>query len=165
LNVNSLADPGDGECDDVECTLPEAINAANENAGPDVIDFSAAGRINLAGALPTPTPTSSVRFNSATYVAGEGDGKVNITVNRSGSTTGAASVRYATSDGTAKEGRDYIGAFGLLNFDAGETSKSFTVLLIDNSYTAGARTVSLTLSTPHKVLAPSFSTNPVAALI
>ena len=52
LNVNSLADPGDGTCDVLECTLREAINEANANAGPDVIDFSVTGTINLTGALP-----------------------------------------------------------------------------------------------------------------
>src|SRR6266850_2584906 len=53
LIVNSLNDPGDGTCDTTECTLREAINTANANAGPDVIDFSITGTINLSGALPT----------------------------------------------------------------------------------------------------------------
>ncbi|HEX9872014.1 MAG TPA: CSLREA domain-containing protein, partial [Candidatus Tectomicrobia bacterium] len=38
--VNSTADPGDGVCDDTECTLREAINAANANIGPEEIHFN-----------------------------------------------------------------------------------------------------------------------------
>src|SRR3989440_872615 len=44
--VNSTADPGTGLCDDAECTLREAIIAANAHAGTDTIVF------NIPGARP-----------------------------------------------------------------------------------------------------------------
>jgi hypothetical protein len=93
-------------------------------------------------------PNLQVRFNAATYSVNEGAGSTTVTVNRTGDTSNAASVRYATSDGTAREGKDYTAAYGLLNFAFGETSKTFTVLIIDNAFVAGARTVNLTLSNP-----------------
>ena len=93
-------------------------------------------------------PNLQVRFNAATYSVNEGAGSTTITVNRTGDTSSAASMRFATSDGTAKEGKDYTAAYGLLNFARGETGKSFTVLIIDNGFAAGARTVNLTLSNP-----------------
>ena len=40
FTVNSTADLGDGACDATECTLREAINAANANAGADTIAFN-----------------------------------------------------------------------------------------------------------------------------
>ncbi|MBP8298435.1 MAG: CSLREA domain-containing protein, partial [Burkholderiales bacterium] len=40
LVVNTTVDPGDGTCDSGECTLREAITAANGAAGPDVIEFN-----------------------------------------------------------------------------------------------------------------------------
>ncbi len=43
LVVNSTADPGDGVCDATECTLREAIDAANANAGLDTIEFDIPG--------------------------------------------------------------------------------------------------------------------------
>src|SRR5205807_10664088 len=53
--VNSTADPGTGVCDDVECTLREAITAANAHAGTDTIVF------NIPGTGPhTIRPTSSL---------------------------------------------------------------------------------------------------------
>ena len=39
LWVNSTADPGDGVCDAAECTLREAIDAANLATGPAMIRF------------------------------------------------------------------------------------------------------------------------------
>src|SRR2546421_9893280 len=53
--VNSTADPGTGVCDDAECTLREAIIAANAHAGTDTIVF------NIPGAGPhTIRPTSTL---------------------------------------------------------------------------------------------------------
>ncbi|MGF1473226.1 MAG: choice-of-anchor Q domain-containing protein [Rubrobacteraceae bacterium] len=45
--VNSLDDPGDGTCDDSECTLREAIDAANGNGEADTITFTVTGEIEL----------------------------------------------------------------------------------------------------------------------
>lgn len=41
FSVNSTADTDDGSCDAANCTLREAITAANANPGADVIDLSA----------------------------------------------------------------------------------------------------------------------------
>ncbi|MDA2927926.1 CSLREA domain-containing protein, partial [Acidobacteria bacterium AH-259-G07] len=43
FTVNSTADPGDGVCDATECTLREAIAAANANPGTDMIEFNIPG--------------------------------------------------------------------------------------------------------------------------
>src|SRR5207244_7296305 len=40
FTVNSTADPGNGVCDAAECTLREAIAAANAAAGSDTITFN-----------------------------------------------------------------------------------------------------------------------------
>src|SRR5215471_3824234 len=50
--VNSTADTDDGVCDGTNCTLREAINAANATAGADTITFSVTGTILLESALP-----------------------------------------------------------------------------------------------------------------
>lgn len=55
FTVNSTNDPGDGVCSATECTLREAINAANANPGKDTIAF------NIPGAGPhTIRPTSAL---------------------------------------------------------------------------------------------------------
>src|SRR6185369_9928504 len=79
---------------------------------------------------PTATPTPNVvQFSSSNYSVQEDCTTLTITVNRLGDVSGIASVDYNTADVTANERRDYIKALGSLNFAAGETSKSFAVLI------------------------------------
>src|SRR5205823_1027526 len=86
------------------------------------------------GANPTPTPTptpvgGSVQFAVPQFSIIESDGAATIAVVRSGDTSTAASVSYATADGTATQKGDYIFTAGTLFFAPGETSKPFTVLI------------------------------------
>ena len=55
-------------------------------------------------------------------------------------------VDYATSDGTAVAGSDYTAASGTLTFAAGETEKTVTVAVLDDSHDEGYETLTLTLS-------------------
>jgi len=73
---------------------------------------------------------------------------VTITVDRIGDTSGAASVDYFTSDVTASERRDYITALGKLQFAPNETSKSFAVLINEDSYVEAAETFTINLTNP-----------------
>ena len=52
---------------------------------------------------PSPSPTSTFQFSATNYNIQEDCTFVTITVNRTGSTPGSATVDYATSDGTASE--------------------------------------------------------------
>src|ERR1700730_17003756 len=53
FTVNTAADHDDGVCNVADCTLREAINAANVSAGTDTITFNISG-----AAVHTITPTS-----------------------------------------------------------------------------------------------------------
>ena len=96
----------------------------------------------------TPGVTTSVQFSSATYDADEGSISATITVARLGDTSGATTVGFASSDGTANQRRDYEVASGTLSFAAGETSKTFKVLIVDDVFVEGNETLNLTLSNP-----------------
>ena len=98
---------------------------------------------------PTPTPAANVaQFSASNYEVQEACTTVTINVNRVGDTSAAASVDYHTSDVTATERKDYITALGTLNFAAGETSRSFVVLINDDSFVEGTETFNVTLSNP-----------------
>lgn len=98
---------------------------------------------------PTPTPASSVvQFSASNYSVQEDCTTVTLTVNRSGDTSGAASVDYNTVDNTASERRDYITALGKLQFAPGETSKTIVVLINEDSLVEGNETFNVNLSNP-----------------
>ena len=62
--------------------------------------------------------------------------------------TSAVSVRYATSDGTAQAGLDYVSVAGALRFEAGETAKTILVPVLNDDHDDDGETLTLTLSHP-----------------
>ena len=88
-----------------------------------------------------------VRLSALGYSMPEDEPTVTITVERTGDTSGVASVAYATSDITAKS-IDYTGASGTLQFAANEIEKSFTITLKDDGSIEGNEKVNIKLSAP-----------------
>ncbi|MEO8426494.1 MAG: Calx-beta domain-containing protein [Verrucomicrobiota bacterium] len=91
---------------------------------------------------------AGIEFRSSYFAAGEPAGAAVISVDRTGDIRAAASVNYATADGTAKAGQRYQAQTGTLNFAPFERSKTFTVPLIDDLLVGKDETVQLTLSDP-----------------
>lgn len=87
------------------------------------------------------------QFSQAGYTANEDAGSATITVTRTAGSTTAATVAYATIDDSAVAGQHYQTAEGVLNFAAGETSKTFNVALINNTE-LGDHALKLTLASP-----------------
>jgi CSLREA domain-containing protein len=98
--------------------------------------------------LAVEAPKGTLQFSSATYEAAEGDGTAVVTVTRTGGSSGAVSVQYATSMGVAQAGVDYNAARGTLDFQDGQTSRSFTITLLDDSLHEAGETIKLALSNP-----------------
>jgi len=73
----------------------------------------------------------SVRFDPASLAAIEDIGFIPVTVVRTGS-IGSLSVNFATVDGTAKAGEDYVATSGTLTFAPGETTKTINVTILNN---------------------------------
>ena len=59
------------------------------------------------------------------------------------------SVRYRTSDGTARAGEDYVAAHGAVRFARGETQKTIEVAILEDSHDEASETMTLTLSEPY----------------
>ena len=98
--------------------------------------------------LPTPPAEGRIQFEKANYSASEGAGTVNVTITRSGS-AGNVSVDFATQDGTATAGLDYVGVpTTTVNFADGETSKTVPITIIDDSLAENNETINLLLSNP-----------------
>jgi pimeloyl-ACP methyl ester carboxylesterase len=105
-------------------------------------------------------PASTLQFNAATYSVNEGGVRATITVTRAGDTSETATVDYATVDnpaaircddtttlpGVAFARCDYATSIDTLTFAPGETQKTFTIPIIDDSHVEGAETVQIRLS-------------------
>ena len=85
-------------------------------------------------------------LGASAYAVAQSAGKVIISVTRSGGSSGAASVRYATHDGTAVAGGTYAAAAGTVLWAANEhTTKTFAVSLSATPFT-GTRNFTVALS-------------------
>jgi hypothetical protein len=103
---------------------------------------------NSATSLVNAVIVPKLQFSVANYSVAEGAGLATILVNRSDDTSGTATVDYYTSNGTANQRTDYTIASGTLSFASGESSKTFDVLITDNAFVDGSRTVNLALRHP-----------------
>ncbi len=95
--VNSPADTDDGVCDSVNCTLREAINAANANPGRDIIVFwLGSGTPTIQLATPLPQITDKVVIDGGT------DGATRTELNGALIQTEATGLRVASADNTLR---------------------------------------------------------------
>ncbi|WP_254508378.1 Calx-beta domain-containing protein [Anatilimnocola floriformis] len=102
---------------------------------------------------PTASP-GSVSIAQPTYTVSETGGSLVVSVSRSGGTSGAVSVSYATANGTAIAGQDYTATTGTLSWADGETgAKTFSIPLINDTLFESNETFAINLSNPTNGLA------------
>lgn len=112
--------------------------ASGEN---ETYTYDAAGnRVGYAGSL-----NAFITVNPAT--ANEGS-PLSFQVNRTGLTTSAVTVQYATGNGTALAGTNYTSNLGTLNFAAGITSQTISVMTSDDHVYTPNLSMTVTLSSP-----------------
>ncbi len=106
------------------------------------------------------------RFNTPVYSVSEGGGTVSVTVTKLGGAPGTVSVDYATSDGTAVTGSDYVATTGTLTWAPGDPpSQTFTVTIVDDAAQETLQTVNLTLSNPTNASGSAALGTPATAVI
>ena len=74
------------------------------------------------------------------------DAPLSFDVVLSKTSASAVTVDYATHNGTATDGADYVAASGTLTFEPGETVKTVEVRVLPDSHDEGSETLSLALS-------------------
>ena len=122
---------------------------------------------------PPAGPPPTVQLNATSYPVTEGTPDVNIIVTRTGDTSVASTVDYATGDtagaascntpntGVASSRCDYITTVGTLRFAAGEVSKQISIPIVDDSYLEGAESFTITLSNPNSATLGSPATGTI----
>jgi Calx-beta domain-containing protein len=101
-----------------------------------------------AGAAPPPPPLPAIDFELDSYVVGEDEGSVALTVELSQAPGVGMSVEvaYSTSDGTADVGDDYESAAGTVVFNSFDTRRAIVIAVLDDGEEESNETVEVTLS-------------------
>jgi YD repeat-containing protein len=90
----------------------------------------------------------SLAWQRSSFRAAEGAGSGLVTVLLPAPSRYTVTVQYTTSDGTATAGSDYTATSGTLTVVPGATAKSSAVPISNDTASAGAETVQLSLSRP-----------------
>ncbi|MDM8529175.1 Calx-beta domain-containing protein, partial [Anaerolineales bacterium HSG24] len=102
----------------------------------------------------------TVQFTTISYHVNEADGEVVVTINLNTPLSINGQVSYTLDNATAIGGQDYLAGTGTISFAPGETSKTFTVPILDDAVIESSETfiirltdpVNLTLGTPNLAL-------------
>ena len=124
-------------------TLPTVDDSIDEPT--ETVPFTFGG-LTLLGNIYDNDAAPSVSIDSVSI--NEAAGTATFTVTLSAASGQAISVDYASSDGSATAGSDYTAVSGTLNFAAGETSKTITVDIADDSLFENSENFTITLSNP-----------------
>lgn len=122
----------------------ETFNLLLSNAtGATIADGTAIGRINDDDTPP------SLRINDVSLTEGNaGTTDAVFTIRLSKAWTQAVTVGFATQDGTARAGSDYVATTGQITFAAGETVKTIAVAVVGDRVAEATERFSVVLSNP-----------------
>jgi hypothetical protein len=111
--------------------------------------YGRVGQYTISGTLPQVSTIETFPEVSINDInVNETNGTATFTVSLSKTATSGTSVNFATANGTAVSGEDYTAKTGTLNFAAGETSKTITVDIQNDSLVESEETFSLKLNNP-----------------
>nr|NCQ85347.1 hypothetical protein [Microcystis aeruginosa W13-18] len=90
----------------------------------------------------------TINLNSSNYTVNENNGTASITLTRTNGSDGEVSVILTPSNGSATAGDDYTNTPITVTFVNGQTSKTVTIPITDDSIYEPTETVNLTISNP-----------------
>ena len=129
----------------IESTYFATNTGANWTSTPTNVTYSGVSFVPSTG----DGGTGVIEFASSSYGVSEDAGVSVITVSRTGGSSGAVNVRYATGSGTAEAGPDYTAVSGTLSWTDGDSAdKTFEVFINDDTEEESDETVALELSDP-----------------
>lgn len=155
-----LTTPGDNYPVPIEIPESGYSSKASSNASESFVGTSLSNMVDIrtyyanadvclkAYTVDYSSGPGTLQYSQSAYSVYENKGSALITVNRVGGAIGAVSVNYATNGGSATAGTDYMPVSGNLQFKDGETSKSFSVPVMDDGIYGSDKIVFLNLSSP-----------------
>ncbi len=132
-------------------TVPILDDSIFETTEAFNVNLSGAVNATIADALGVGTirdddgpPTLSI--NDATVNEGAGTATFTVTLDKAGALP--ISVGYATGDGSARSGSDYVATGGTLNFASSVTSQTITVSIVNDARYENREAFTVLLSSP-----------------
>jgi hypothetical protein len=123
-----------------------AVGLTNPSNGA-TISHPGSATVTIAG--DAEEPVGILEYSAASYSVAQSAGTVTVTVKRAGGSSGAVSVAYTTTSGTAVSSKDYTTASGTLDWASGDSSwKSFSVPVSNAEPFAGHKSFTVSLSKP-----------------
>ena len=124
-------------------TVTLALSSAN---GATIVRGAATGTITNDDVAPPPT----LVIGDATFAEGSAaaPGQATFTVTLSAASATPVTVSYATANGTATAGSDYVAKSGTLTFAAGETQKTIQVTAIGDAVVEANEGFTVVLTNP-----------------
>ncbi|MDB6031521.1 MAG: Low conductance mechanosensitive channel YnaI [Verrucomicrobiales bacterium] len=95
-----------------------------------------------------PLPLPRIEFSEDTYPVKENARAILITIRRTGPTNTAAAVEFATQNGTAVAGENYVAKKATVSFPPGQVEQTVQVQVRDDFRLAGNKSAKLVLSNP-----------------
>ena len=130
---------GSGEDYESDTTSYELTVRASD--GSEIVDTTVT--VNVTDVDETP----AIRVADAEATEGD-DTEMVFRVMLESASSGTVTVNYATADGTATAGEDYTATSGTLTFAPGETEKTVSVAIVDDTVEDSGETFRLVLSDP-----------------
>jgi hypothetical protein len=130
--------------DDVDEVAQETVNLTLSNPGNAELGTPTSAVLRIQDNDPPPT----VQFSPSVFAQNEHGANAVIGVELSAPSAFLITVDYATSNGTATAGSDYLATSGTLTFTPGTTTQSFSVSILDDALDEPNETVNLSLSNP-----------------
>jgi subtilisin family serine protease len=131
--------------------------AANSVTAPRSATMTIAGLTFTVNQEALPLPV--IQLTATAFSANEAQDQVDISLSRTGDTSGTSAVDFTTSDtagsqactvtnGRASARCDYVTAIRRITFAPGETSKTISISIINDAYLEGNESFSVSLSNP-----------------
>lgn len=86
-----------------------------------------------SGGSSSRNPKGTFRFTTATFTVNETADRANITLVRTGGNTGEVEVEYSVTGQSASSGSDFTQPSGEVTFEDGQTSKTISIDIVDDS--------------------------------
>ena len=153
--IVSASGGGDSDSGPLDSNSVAVLTLDSLGAGVHTITVSYPGDANFQPTSATAqiVVLPELSISDAQTDVGPANTTVTLTVTLSGPSNQTVRVDFATADGTATAGQDYVAAGGTLEFAPGETSKTIVITILGNA-TGGeqAESFRVLLSNPQNAL-------------